>query len=103
MGVPSARPSSVGSASYHLCPVGAPHSTEKQVLPPRFTEGETESQNIASGHKAKKLGGCYWDSPFVMPRSCVLNVGESARPAEKPDEKSFSSKAPGVSVMFPRL
>ena len=41
--------------SYHLCPVERPHITRKLLVLPHFTEGETEVQNIAWGHRAKKL------------------------------------------------
>ena len=56
-------------------PVGSSHSMEKQVLPPRFTQGETEAQNVASGYTAKKLGGCYQNPLSLTLKSCVLNVG----------------------------
>lgn len=101
MGIHPDWPSSVHPIA--SAPERSPRSPEKQVLPPRFTEWGAEAQNVASGYTAKKLGGCYWNSLFPTPKSYILNMGESAWPAQKPEEKSFRSKAPGISVVFPRF
>lgn len=102
-GRPSAWPSFSGVGALSPLPRGGPTQRREAGASPLFHRGETEAHNTASGHKAKKPRGCYGDSLFLMPRSCVLNMGESAWPAEKPGGQSVSNKAPGVSVMFPRL